>query len=263
MSTDLKGKVALVTGSTSGIGLAMATRFAKSGANVVINGFGDADAIEKERSNLEKTYGVKAWYNGADLSKPDGVRGMVDDAVAKAGSVDILVNNAGIQHTAPIDQFPQDKWDLIIALMLTAPFVATQKVIPVMRKKNWGRIINISSVHGLVASEQKAAYVSAKHGLIGLTKVTALDTARDKITCNAICPGWVLTPLVQQQIDAIAAKDKISNDEAKAKLLLAKEPSGEFTTAEEIAELALFLCSDAAHNMRGSAFSNDGGWSAQ
>ncbi|HEY8964415.1 MAG TPA: 3-hydroxybutyrate dehydrogenase [Alphaproteobacteria bacterium] len=261
--TDLKGKVALVTGSTSGIGLAITRAFASKGANVMLNGFGDAAEIEKLRVGLEKEFGVKAFYNGSDLSKPEGVKALVQDTVKQGGRIDILVNNAGIQHVSPITDFAQDKWDLILSLMLTAPFVAIQNALPHMRKQGWGRIINISSVHGLVASANKAAYVSAKHGLIGLTKVVALETAREPITCNAICPGWVLTPLVQKQIDAIAARDGLSNDEAKTKLLLEKQPSADFVTPEQVGELALFLCSDAASQMRGSAYSMDGGWSAQ
>jgi 3-hydroxybutyrate dehydrogenase len=261
--TSLKGRTALVTGSTSGIGLAVARVFASQGANVVINGFGDAGAIEKERTSLEKDYGIKAWYDGSDLSKPEGVRAMVKNAVAKAGSVDILVNNAGIQHTAGVTDFPQDKWDLILALMLTAPFVAIQEALPVMRKKNWGRIINIASVHGLVASVNKAAYVSAKHGLVGLTKVVALETAREGITCNAICPGFVLTPLIQKQIDDIAAKENIAPEKARERLLEAKQPSLDFVTPEEIGGLAAFLCSDGAQQIRGSAYTIDGGWTAQ
>jgi len=263
MTTNLKGKIALVTGSTSGIGLGIARAFASEGANVMLNGFGDAAEIEKIRAGIEKEFGVKAFYNGADLSKPEGVKALVADTVKQGGRLDILVNNAGIQHTAPVTEFSQEKWDLIIALMLTAPFVAIQAALPHMRTQGWGRIINISSVHGLVASANKAAYVSAKHGLIGLTKVVALETAREPITCNAICPGWVLTPLVQKQIDDLAAREGLSPQDAKEKLLTAKQPAPEFTTTEDIAGLALFLCSDAAHNMRGSAYSSDGGWSAQ
>lgn len=261
--TDLKGRVAVVTGSTSGIGLAVAKALAKQGANVVINGFGDADAIEKERSKIESDYGVKCWYNGADLSSEEGTKNLIKDAAAKAGRIDVLVNNAGIQHTAPVEDFPSDKWNLIVSLMLSAPFWAIQEVLPIMRKNGWGRIVNIASVHGIVASVNKAAYVSAKHGLIGLTKVVALETAREPITCNAICPGWVHTPLVQKQIDAIAARDGISGDEAKTKLLCEKQPSGEFTKPEDIAAMIVFLCSDNAAQMRGSAWVQDGGWSAQ
>ena len=229
----------------------------------MINGFGDAAAIEKERSNLESAFGVRAWYNGADLSQEDGVKALIKDTVAKGGKIDILVNNAGIQHTAPVESFPDDKWNLIIALMLSAPFFAIQEALPVMRKNGWGRIINIASVHGLVASPYKAAYVAAKHGLVGLTKVVALETARDPVTCNAICPGWVLTPLVQKQIDAIAAKDGLSNDAAKEKLLEEKQPSLDFVTPQDIGDLAVYLCSEGARQMRGSALSIDGGWAAR
>jgi len=258
--TSLKGRTALVTGSTSGIGLGIARTLAGAGANIVLNGFGDAEPI---RSAIEKEFGVKAWHNGSDLSNAAGVRTMVADAAGKAGQIDILVNNAGIQHTAPIHEFPQEKWDLILALMLSAPFVAIQEVLPIMRKGNWGRIINIASVHGIVASVNKAAYVSAKHGLVGLTKVTALETAREGITCNAICPGFVLTPLIQKQIDDIAAKEGISKDAAQEKLLQVKQPSVDFVKPEQIGELALFLCSDAASQIKGSAYTIDGGWTAQ
>ncbi|NBX66062.1 MAG: 3-hydroxybutyrate dehydrogenase [Proteobacteria bacterium] len=261
--TDLKGRVAVVTGSTSGIGLAVARTLAKNGAHVVINGFGDAAAIETERSKIEKEFGVKAFYNGADLSTEEGTKAFIKDAISKAGKIDILVNNAGIQHTSPVDQFPSDKWNLIISLMLSAPFWAIQEALPAMRRNGWGRIVNIASVHGIVASVNKAAYVAAKHGLIGLTKVVALETAREPITCNAICPGWVHTPLVQKQIDAIAARDGISNDEAKNKLLSEKQPSGEFTRPEDIASMILFLCSENAQQMRGSSWVQDGGWTAQ
>lgn len=263
MTNSLKGRVAVVTGSTSGIGLAVATTLASLGADIVLNGFGDAAAIEKERSALEKNHGVRVWYNGADLSSEQGVKSLIRDAVAKAGRLDILVNNAGIQHTAPVTEFPKEKWDLIVALMLSAPFFAIQEALPAMRKNNWGRIINIASVHGLVGSVNKAAYVSAKHGLIGLTKVVGLETAREGITCNAICPGFVLTPLIQKQIDDIAAKENISKDKAQERLLEVKQPSVDFVKPQEIGQLAAFLCSDAAAQMRGSAYTMDGGWTAQ
>lgn len=263
MSNELKDRVAVVTGSTSGIGLAVATKLAAQGANVMINGFGDAAAIEKERSNLETKYGVKAWYNGADLSKEEGVKSLIKDAVAKGGKIDVLVNNAGIQHTAPVEDFPKEKWELILALMLSAPFYAIQEALPVMRKNGYGRIINIVSVHGLVGSVNKAAYVSAKHGLIGLTKVVALEAAKDPVTVNAICPGFVLTPLIQKQIDDIAAKDGISKDKAKERLLEIKQPSMEFVQPEQIGDLAVFLCSDGASQIKGSAYAMDGGWTAQ
>lgn len=263
MSEDLKGRVAVVTGSTSGIGLAVAKGLAGQGADVVLNGFGDAAAVEAVRADIEKTYGVRAFYNGANLAEESGVRGLIRDSVEKAGKVDILVNNAGVQHTAPAQDFPIEQWNLIMALMLSAPFIAIQEVLPVMRQHGWGRIVNIASVHGLVASVNKAAYVSAKHGLIGLTKVVALESAREPITCNAICPGWVHTPLVQKQIDAIAARDGISNDDAKFRLLSEKQPSAEFVTPENIAAMVVFLCSAHAGQMRGSAWVQDGGWTAQ
>lgn len=263
MTNSLKGRVAVVTGSTSGIGLAVATTLASLGADVMINGFGDAGAIEKERSNLEAKFGVRAWYSNADLSNEQGVKTLIKDTVTKGGKVDILVNNAGIQHTAGIVDFPKEKWDLILALMLSAPFFAIQEVLPVMRKNKWGRIINIASVHGLVGSVNKSAYVSAKHGLIGLTKVVGLETAREPITCNAICPGFVLTPLIQKQIDDIAAKENISKDKAQERLLEVKQPSVDFVKPEEIGQLVAYLCSDAAGQMRGSAYAIDGGWTAQ
>jgi 3-hydroxybutyrate dehydrogenase len=263
MTTTLKGKAALVTGSTSGIGLNIAKAFAAQGADIIINGLGNADAIEQVRKGLESEYGVRAWYDGSDLSKAEGVKAMVANAVKNAGRVDILVNNAGIQHTSPITEFPQEKWDLILALMLTAPFVAIKEVLPVMRKNGFGRIINIASVHGLVASVNKGAYVSAKHGLVGLTKVVGLETAKDPITCNAICPGFVLTPLIQQQIDDIAKRDGIDQAAAKIKLLEVKQPSCEFVSPEQVAALAVFLCSDAASPMTGAAYTIDGGWTVQ
>ncbi len=261
--SELKGRMAVVTGSTSGIGLAVARTLASKGADVMLNGFGDAAAIEKERSKIEADFGVRAFYNGADLSAESAVKGLVEDAVARGGRIDILVNNAGIQHTAPVEAFPSDKWNLILSLMLSAPFFAIQAALPHMRKQGWGRIVNIASVHGLVASTHKAAYVAAKHGLVGLTKVVALETAAESITCNAICPGWVHTPLVQKQIDDLAAREGLSGDAAKTKLLTAKQPSGEFVKPEDIAAMIVFLCSDHAAQMRGTAWVQDGGWSAQ
>lgn len=263
MTTSLKGRVALITGSTSGIGLNIAKALAGAGANIVINGLGQADAIEKERSGLEKEFGIKAWYDGSDLSKPEGVKAMVDNAAKSGGRLDILVNNAGIQHTAPVTDFPQEKWDLILSLMLTAPFVAIKEAIPHMRKGGYGRIVNIASVHGLVASVNKAAYVSAKHGLVGLTKVVGLETAKDPITCNAICPGFVLTPLIQQQIDDIAKKEGVDQAQAKDKLLAGKQPSGEFVDPAQVSALAVFLCSADAAPITGTAYTIDGGWTAQ
>ncbi len=259
----LKNKVAVITGSTSGIGLAVARKLAGHGAHIMFNGFGDVAEIEKIRKAVEKEYGVKTSYSDADLSKPDAVRGLIKHAVKDLGSVDILVNNAGIQHTAPIESFPEEKWKLILDLMLSAPFYAIQEALPVMRKNKWGRIINISSVHGLVASKEKAAYVSAKHGLIGLTRVTALETAQDAITCNAICPGWVLTPLVQKQIDDLAARENLSPADAKFKLLSAKQPSGEFVEPEQIGDFISYLCTESAAQMRGGAYTIDGAWTVE
>jgi len=255
----LKGKTALVTGSTSGIGLGIAKALARQGANIVLNGFGDSDGPKAEVEAL----GVKAGYHAADMSKPADIEDMMKYAAATFGRVDVLVNNAGIQHVAPVEDFPPERWDAIIAINLTSAFHTTRLALPAMRKANWGRIINVASVHGLVASAQKSAYVAAKHGIVGLTKVTALETATTGITCNAICPGWVLTPLVQKQVDARAAAGGLSNEEAKKQLLAEKEPSLQFTTPEELGELAVFFCSDAANNVRGVAWNMDGGWVAQ
>lgn len=259
----LKGKVAVVTGSTSGIGLAIARALARENADVVLNGFGDKGAIDALRKEMAGEFGVRVAYDGADMSKPAEVTRMVESATRELGRVDILVNNAGIQHTARVEDFPPEKWEAIIAINLSAAFYATRAALPQMKQRNWGRIINISSAHGLVASVQKAAYVAAKHGLLGLTKVVALETATTNITCNAICPGWVLTPLVQKQIDALAADQKISVQEAKTKLLSEKMPSGEAVTPEQIGALAVFLCSEAAAQMRGTALPIDGGWTSQ
>jgi 3-hydroxybutyrate dehydrogenase len=255
----LKGKTALVTGSTSGIGLGLARALARQGANVVLNGFGDAEGPQAEVRAL----GVKVGYHGADMSKADQIEDMMKYAAKEFGRVDILVNNAGIQHVAPIEDFPVERWDAIIAINLTSAFHATRLALPAMKAANWGRIINVASVHGLVASAQKSAYVAAKHGIVGFTKVTALETATTGITCNAICPGWVLTPLVQKQVDARAAASGVSNEEAKKQLLAEKEPSLQFTTPEELGELAVFFCSDAGKNVRGVAWNMDGGWAAQ
>lgn len=259
----LKGKTALVTGSTSGIGLAIARAMAKDGANLVINGFGDASAIEKERAGLEKDFGIKAIYSGADMTKPAEIDAMIAQAEQQLGSVDVLVNNAGIQHVANIEDFPTDKWDAIIAINLSSSFHTIRAAIPGMKKRKWGRIINIASAHGLVASTQKVAYVAAKHGLVGLTKVVAMEAANDGITCNAICPGWVLTPLVQKQIEARAKASGQSVEEAKVALLSEKQPMHQFSTPENIGALAVFLASDAAQTITGSAYSIDGGWVAQ
>jgi len=255
----LKGKTALVTGSTSGIGLGIALTLAKQGANIILNGFGDAQGPQAQVEAL----GVKVAYHGADMSKVADIEDMMTFAAATFGRVDILVNNAGIQHVAKIEDFPVERWDAVIAINLSSAFHATRLALPAMKAANWGRIINVASVHGLVGSAEKSAYVAAKHGIVGLTKVTALENATTGVTCNAICPGWVLTPLVQKQVDAKAAALNVSNDEAKKLLLGEKEPSMQFTTPEELGELAVFFCSAAANNVRGVAWNMDGGWTAQ
>jgi 3-hydroxybutyrate dehydrogenase len=259
----LKGKTAIVTGSTSGIGLGIARALAGAGANIMLNGFGDAKEIERLRAALAAEFKVKVAYNGADLSKPPQIRDMIAAATSELGAVDILVNNAGIQHTSPVEDFDDGRWDAVIAINMSSNFHAIKAALPQMKKRNWGRIVNIASTHGLVASVEKSAYVAAKHGVLGLTKVVALETAKTRITCNAICPGWVLTPLVQQQIDARAKRDGISVDRAKTDLLAEKQPSGEFATPEQIGALCVFLCSDAAAQIRGAAVPVDGGWLAQ
>ena len=255
----LKGKTALVTGSTSGIGLGIAKALAAQGANIVLNGFGDIEGPKAEISAL----GVKVAYHGADMSKASEIEAMMKFAADTFGRVDILVNNAGIQHVARIEEFPVERWDAIIAINLSSAFHATRLALPAMQQANWGRIINVASVHGLVASAAKSAYVAAKHGVVGLTKVTALENATSGVTCNAICPGWVLTPLVQKQVDAKAEALGVSNEEAKNLLLGEKEPSMQFTTPEELGALAVFFCSPAADNVRGVAWNMDGGWTAQ
>ena len=262
-SSSLKGKVAIVTGSTSGIGLAIAYAFAAEGCNIMLNGFGPADAIAKERDGMAAKHGVRVEYNGADMSKPAEIAALVAETNAKLGSVDILVNNAGIQFVAPIESFPAEKWDAIIAINLSATFHGIHAALPLMKAKKWGRIINIASTHGLVASAQKVAYVAAKHGIVGLTKVVGMECADTGVTCNAICPGWVLTPLVQTQIEARAKADNISVEQASKNLLAEKQPQLQFTTTEQIAGLALFLASDTASNMQGTQLVSDGGWTAQ
>jgi 3-hydroxybutyrate dehydrogenase len=258
----LKGKTALVTGSTSGIGLGIARALAQQGANIVVNGFGDASVIAGVQKDLQ-ALGVRTLYDGADMSKPAQIEAMVRKAEETFGSVDVLVNNAGIQHVANIEDFPVEKWDAIIAINLSSSFHTIRAALPKMKQAGWGRIINIASAHGLVASAQKSAYVAAKHGIVGLTKAVALETARTRVTCNAICPGWVLTPLVQKQIDARARNENIPAEKAKHDLLAEKQPSIEFVTTEQIGALALFLCSDAAVEIRGAAWNIDGGWVAQ
>jgi 3-hydroxybutyrate dehydrogenase len=259
----LKGKSAVVTGSTSGIGLGIATVLASKGANLVINGFGEAAAIEATRADLEAKYGVKVVYSGADISKPDEVKAMIDLCVSTFGSVDILVNNAGIQFTESVEDFPLERWNAIIAINLSGVFFGAQAALPHMKAKGFGRIINIGSVHGLIGSTHKVAYVAAKHGVVGMSKVIALETAGTGVTCNTICPGWVHTPLVQKQIEAIAADEGISIEAASEKLLIEKQPSKQFATPEQMGELAAFLSSDAAAQITGVAIPVDGGWTAQ
>ena len=257
--SQLKGKTALVTGSTSGIGLAMAIGLAKQGVNIMVNGFG-----EKEHALAQiKACGVEVDYHGADMSKPEEIADLISQTEKRFGSLDILVNNAGIQHTATVEDFPAAQWDAIIAINLSSAFHTTHHALPGMKKRNWGRIINVASVHGLVGSAQKSAYVAAKHGIVGLTKVVALENAHTGITCNAICPGWVLTPLVQKQVDAREEREKISNEQAKHDLVAEKQPSGNFVAPEQLAALAVFLCGPDASEVRGVAWNMDGGWTAQ
>ena len=255
----LKNKTALVTGSTSGIGLGIAKELAKQGASIILNGFGEYAAVKTEIEAL----GVRVGYHGADMSKPTEIEAMMAYATAEFGGVDILVNNAGIQYVSPVETFPTEKWDAVIAINLSSAFHTTRLAIPSMRAKNWGRIINIASAHGLVASANKTAYVAAKHGIVGLTKAVALEVATTGVTVNAICPGWVLTPLVQAQIDTRAANGKITVEQATKELLGEKEPSLQFTTTEQLGGMAVFMCSPAADNVRGVAWANDGGWTAQ
>ena len=255
----LTGKTALVTGSTSGIGLGIARTLALHGARVMLNGFGDVDAALK----VVREFDPQAGYHGADMSKPAEIEAMVRDCEAQLGSLDILVNNAGIQHVANVEDFPVERWDAIIAINLSSAFHGMRCALPGMKRRGWGRVLNIASAHGLVASAGKSAYVAAKHGIVGLTKATALENATTGVTVNAICPGWVLTPLVQKQVDARAAKDGVDNEEAKRRLLGEKQPSLRFTTPDQLAELAVFLCSPAADNVMGVAWQMDGGWTAQ
>jgi 3-hydroxybutyrate dehydrogenase len=259
----LKGKTALVTGSTSGIGLGLALALARNGAHVMLNGFGDVAGAKAEVSAVAAQHGGRVAYHGADMTKPAEIEAMVHACEAEFGAVDILVNNAGIQHVANIEDFPPERWDAIIAINLSSAFHTTHHVLRGMKARHWGRVINVASVHGLVASAQKSAYVAAKHGLVGFTKAAALECATTGITHNAICPGWVLTPLVQKQVDARAAQAGISTDEAQRLMLAEKQPSLQFTTPEQLGELTVFLCSPAADNIRGVAWSVDGGWLAQ
>lgn len=258
----LKGKVAVVTGSTSGIGLGYARAFAAQGVNVLINGFGDADAIEKERSGIESEFGVRALYSPADMSRPAEIAGMVALAEKELGSVDILLNNAGIQFVSPVEDFPIEKWDAIIAINLSSSFHTIRAALPGMKARRWGRIINTASAHALVASPFKSAYVAAKHGIAGLTKTVALETAEFGITVNAICPGYVWTPLVERQIPDTAKARGISEEEVKRNVILAAQPTREFVTVEQVAALAVFLAGDAAASMTGTLLPVDGGWTA-
>jgi len=255
----LNGKTALVTGSTSGIGLGIARTLAQHGARLMLNGFGDVEAALA----VVREFDPEVAFHGADMSKPAEVADMVAACQAQLGSCDILVNNAGIQHVAPVEDFPAERWDAVIAINLSSAFHAMKAALPGMKQRNWGRIVNVASVHGLVGSVNKSAYVAAKHGLIGLTKVAALENATTGVTVNAICPGWVLTPLVQKQVDAKVAAEGVTVAEAQRRLLAEKEPSQQFTTPDELAELVVFLCSPAAQNVRGVAWNMDGGWAAQ
>ncbi len=256
-------KSAIVTGSTSGIGLAIAQHLAGAGYNVMLNGFGDAAEIEQNRAAIESEHGVQALYSGANMLKPAEIYQMVDEAKTAFGHVDILVNNAGIQHVAPIDEFPAEKWDAILGINLSSAFHTIKAVIPMMKENGWGRVINLASAHGLIASPYKSAYVAAKHGMLGLTKVVALEVAQMNITCNAICPGYVLTPLVEGQIADTAKARGISEEEVRRDVILAAQPTKQFVKLEELGAMTVFLCSDAAASITGTSISMDGGWIAQ
>jgi 3-hydroxybutyrate dehydrogenase len=260
---SLQGKVALVTGSTSGIGHGIAVALAQAGADIMLNGFGDAEKIEDLRAAMAAQHGTKVAYSGADISKPDQIAAMVAETQAKLGSLDILVNNAGIQFVANFEDFPNDRWDSIIAINLSGVFHGMKAAIPGMKQRGWGRIVNIASAHGLVASPQKVAYVAAKHGVLGMTKVAALELANTGVTVNAICPGWVLTPLVQKQLDDKAKQEGTDVETQKHRFLTEKQAMAEFSTPEQIGGLTVFLCSDAARTITGAPLSIDGGWVAQ
>ncbi len=262
MPASFKGKVALVTGSTSGIGLAIARAYAAEGADICINGFGDAAAIEKERSGIETEFGVKAIYSGADMSKGDQTEAMVTDAIKQLGAVDILVNNAGIQFVSPVEEFPPEKWEQILAINLSSAFYASRAAIPGMKAKKWGRIINTASAHALIASPFKSAYVAAKHGIAGFTKTVALETATFGITANAICPGYVWTPLVERQIPDTMAARGLTRDQVINDVLLHAQPTKKFVTVDEVAALAVYLAGDMARSITGAIISIDGGWTA-
>ena len=263
MSGQLAGKSAVITGSTSGIGKAIAERFAIEGANVMLNGLGDAGEIERLRAGLAKEHGVKVLYSAADMSKPAEIAAMVQEAVKAFGRVDILVNNAGIQHVAPVDEFPIEKWDAIIAINLSSAFHATRAALPGMKQAKWGRVINIASAHGLVASPYKSAYVAAKHGIVGFTKTVALEVAEQGVTSNAICPGFVMTPLVEKQIDDQAKAHRIPRENVVRDVILAPQPTKQFVKIEDVAAMALYLTSDAAAQVNGTSLSIDGGWTAR
>ncbi|WP_085907218.1 3-hydroxybutyrate dehydrogenase [Kiloniella majae] len=259
----LKGKVAVITGSTSGIGKGIAERLAAEGADIMLNGFGDRSEIAELEKKIADDYGVKVAYSNADMSKPDEIKGMIAEAQKKLGGVDILVNNAGIQNVAPVDEFPEDRWDAVIAINLSSAFHTIKAALPGMKEKGWGRIINVASAHGLTASPNKSAYVAAKHGVVGLTKAVALEVATQGITVNSICPGWVLTDLVRAQIEARAKESGRTFEDEKRALVSEKTPTQDFSTPEQIGKLAAFLCSDAADQMTGAPYSIDGGWMAQ
>jgi 3-hydroxybutyrate dehydrogenase len=259
----LRGKTAIVTGSTSGIGLGIAEALARAGAAVVLNGFGREEDVKALCGRLSAEYGVPVRYSAADMRRAAEIEKMVAETIAATGAVDILINNAGIQHVAPVDQFPIEKWDEILAVNLTSAFLATRYALPGMRTRRWGRIVNIASAHGLVASPFKSAYIAAKHGVVGFTKTVALETARDGITCNAICPGYVLTPLVEKQIDDQAQTHGIPRDEVVERIMLERQPTKRFVGIDEVAALAVYLCGDAASSITGAQLSVDGGWVAQ
>ncbi len=258
-----KGKTALVTGSTSGIGLGIATKLASAGANLVLNGFGEAAEIEALRAKLAAQYGVTVHYDGADMSQPAAIEAMVNKVIGAVGAIDILINNAGIQHVAPVDEFPLAKWDAIIAINLSSAFHTTRAALPAMRKRGWGRIVNVASAHALVASPFKSAYVAAKHGIAGFTKTVALEVAEAGITVNAVCPGYVLTPLVEKQIPDTARARGISAEEVIRTVLLAAQPTKKFVTVEQVAAFTAFLCSDDGASITGAVLPIEGGWTAQ
>ena len=258
----LKGKTAVVTGSTSGIGLGIAEGFAKEGVNLVLNGFGDAAEIETIRSGLASKFGIKVTYDGADMSKPEQIEAMMKKAAADFGGVDILVNNAGIQHVCPVEEFPTAKWDAIIAINLSSAFHTTKMAVPYMKSKGWGRIINVASAHAMVASPFKSAYVASKHGIMGFTKTVALEVAEKGVTCNAICPGYVLTPLVEKQIPDTAKARGMTIEQVKKDVLLAAQPTKQFVTTAQVAGTAIFLCSDSAASITGTNIMVEGGWTA-